>query len=496
MAPVTLPNALIYLTSLVRPKLLRPDLKVPSIAHLDFQALRREGYNAVVIDKDNCLTLPNKDDIYPPYQTAWNDLLETFRPGRVLVVSNSAGTKKDPGGIAAESVSLSLRAPVLLHNQPKPGCSRSIVQYFTGQLGEPMTRRKEIRESAKQVWREEKEDEQALWARWEGEVDGPLLGHLGANHHLSRTKGREGDKAATLEKRVLRGAAAEIDATAGPGAISKSKSEPKTLRSGHGNEDDLRILVIGDRLFTDALLAHRLSLYLPKPKPKLAPTSNSAVSSEAVGSPLPATLLPSVLSVHTTALPQPKDVRLLRWLEERLTRGQLRVRPNLDLETGSKIEGRLDLSRFVLPDPETTELAASSSHGQQSKKKKLLLSGRLAWARWLTPARWRELDSATPPLTYHPRSWRPLPITIGLAKTLSRTAGSIFRFSRRGVKVSWSRGKEWVNERRRRRLVEPPVSDSLGPGLGQRETSAVLDTVREKTRESKRSRTHSRASIA
>lgn len=33
-------------------------------------------------------------------QDAWNSLLRTFPAGRVLVVSNSAGTKKDPGGIA------------------------------------------------------------------------------------------------------------------------------------------------------------------------------------------------------------------------------------------------------------------------------------------------------------------------------------------------------------------------------------------------------------
>lgn len=55
------------------------------IANVDFKALKKEGFNAVVIDKDNCLvsrlyfiqfnylrwwfqTLPHKDDIYPPYQ--------------------------------------------------------------------------------------------------------------------------------------------------------------------------------------------------------------------------------------------------------------------------------------------------------------------------------------------------------------------------------------------------------------------------------------------
>ncbi|OCF38596.1 hypothetical protein I317_07624 [Kwoniella heveanensis CBS 569] len=403
---------------------------------------------------------------YIPSVPTWDDLLETFRPGRVLVVSNSAGTKKDPGGIAAESVSLSLRAPVLLHNQPKPGCSRSIVQYFTGQLGEPTTRRKEIRESAKQVWREEKEDEQALWARWEGEVDGPLLGQLGADLHLSKMKGREGDKDATLEKRVSKSGASS-DSGVSAARVSESTSK------GKEQVDDLRILVIGDRLFTDTLLAHRLSLYLPKPKHK----SNNSASQPETTTASHSSSLPSVLSIHTTALPQPKDVRLLRWVEEKLTRGQLRARPDPNA-TGGGSE-RLDLSRFVLAEPETSPEGNSTSNSIVAKRS--LLSGRFAWMRWFTPSRWQELDATTPPLTYHPRSWKPLPITIALTKVFSASVGMLYRFGRRGIRVSWVKGKEWLNKRRRQRLVEPPVSESVGPGLGQRETSVVLDNVREKT---------------
>lgn len=33
-------------------------------------------------------------------QVGWNDLKAAFGAANVLVVSNSAGTKKDPGGIA------------------------------------------------------------------------------------------------------------------------------------------------------------------------------------------------------------------------------------------------------------------------------------------------------------------------------------------------------------------------------------------------------------
>jgi phosphatidylglycerophosphatase GEP4 len=75
------PNLLIYIGAIFRPKSLRPHLRVPSklshlvsivrilrcscdvvlmkdINHVDFDALKRAGYNAVVIDKDNCLVRP------------------------------------------------------------------------------------------------------------------------------------------------------------------------------------------------------------------------------------------------------------------------------------------------------------------------------------------------------------------------------------------------------------------------------------------------------
>jgi phosphatidylglycerophosphatase GEP4 len=76
------PNFLIYIGAILRPKSLRPHLRVPSksshlssivrmvrcgcgvevlmidINHVDFNALKRAGYNAVVIDKDNCLVRP------------------------------------------------------------------------------------------------------------------------------------------------------------------------------------------------------------------------------------------------------------------------------------------------------------------------------------------------------------------------------------------------------------------------------------------------------
>lgn len=48
-------NTATYLLALLRPLSLRPDLRIPTISHVDWERVRRDGYNAVVIDKDNCL---------------------------------------------------------------------------------------------------------------------------------------------------------------------------------------------------------------------------------------------------------------------------------------------------------------------------------------------------------------------------------------------------------------------------------------------------------
>ncbi|WWD09376.1 hypothetical protein V865_007499 [Kwoniella europaea PYCC6329] len=379
MAPFQLPNILIYLTGVIRPKLLRPHIRVPSIAQVDFRSLKKEGFNAVVVDKDNCLTLPNKDEIYPPYQTAWNDLLQTFEPGRVLIVSNSAGTRKDPGGIAAESVSLSLRAPILIHSQNKPGCSGSIISYFKGQLGQPITNRKRIIQGSEKVWKDEQEDEKMLWERWEDEVvQKPLLGY-----GQDPTSARKGDRVVVERTPNPRLESAEAD--------SKQKKEV-----GVG-VDDLKILVIGDRLFTDTLLSHRLSLHLPKRKEE--------------------GVLPSVLSIYTTSLPQPKDVRILRWIEERLSKSQTQPIP-----------GNFS-HRFILKSQEEEEEKNRQILDHVVKRNSLVEA-----LRWFTPSRWREFDRSLPPLTIHPKSWKPLPVLVGFSKSFVYAIVLLLRYGMRGAK--------------------------------------------------------------
>lgn len=69
----------------------------------------------------------------PELEDAWRECREAFGEGNVIIVSNSAGTKFDAGGIQAESVSYHLSVPVLRHNTLKPGysCIASTRAYFS-----------------------------------------------------------------------------------------------------------------------------------------------------------------------------------------------------------------------------------------------------------------------------------------------------------------------------------------------------------------------------
>ncbi|GAA5882019.1 hypothetical protein JCM1840_000402 [Sporobolomyces johnsonii] len=201
------------LVALVRPSTLQPRLIVPSIANLDWSQLRSRGVQGVVIDKDNCITKPNQDDLAPDpaLRQAWADLLLEFGSENVLIVSNSAGTlRKDPVLLQAESVSRKLKVPVLVHKSPKPGhpCVKQIAAHF---LRSPSP--------------------------------------SSASLSLSPSKGHSQIVYSPLAKAL-------------------APPTPPT-RANPRDPHVLRLLVIGDRLATDMILSHRLSqLSLPLPPPR------------------------------------------------------------------------------------------------------------------------------------------------------------------------------------------------------------------------------------
>jgi phosphatidylglycerophosphatase GEP4 len=301
--------------------------------------------------------------------------------------------------IQAEAVSLSLSAPILIHPRPKPGCSKTVLSYFQGELGKPTTLRGQLRIRASKLKEEEEGDEDIVVGKWKDEINGPILGPLigkdgkPVHHHDREKRDKDEELGGRMRERQ------HDTTTSNPGTATSlpttEEVEPVSTMETIGKED-LRILVIGDRMFTDTLLANRLSKLLPTPS---TPTPSTSTPT----SPSPATTLPSVLSIHTTLLLQPSDVRLLRWIEEILTRSRVR-------------EGPIDWARY------TRTIAAPA------------LPVALSWRERINPFR------DTPPLTWSPKTWRPKPLLAGTELGLVYLSKGLWRG------IQYVGGRVWEGE--------------------------------------------------
>lgn len=120
------------LAVMVRPSLVVPHVQVPDIRHLDWEALHANGVRYLVFDKDNCLTAPHSDVLEPSISEAWQRCQRVFGRENILIVSNSSGSSDDPSGLGAESLSRALNVPVLCHKHKKPalGCATEALEYF------------------------------------------------------------------------------------------------------------------------------------------------------------------------------------------------------------------------------------------------------------------------------------------------------------------------------------------------------------------------------
>eukprot|EP00051_Salpingoeca_urceolata_P007602 m.98972 g.98972 ORF g.98972 m.98972 type:complete len:206 (-) comp15309_c0_seq1:95-712(-) len=115
---------------MVRPSLGMPHVSAQSIAHVDFGKLREAGITAVLFDKDNCITLPYQDSVFPPLKGAWEKCCKEHFPGRVAILSNSAGSQDDVGGVEAARLESTLGVPVLRHDLKKPACGQDALAHF------------------------------------------------------------------------------------------------------------------------------------------------------------------------------------------------------------------------------------------------------------------------------------------------------------------------------------------------------------------------------
>nr|POF14070.1 elongation factor tu, mitochondrial [Quercus suber] len=85
---------------------------------------------AVVLDKDNCFSVPQQNAVYPPYEAKFAELRKAYPGSSLLIVSNSSGTSSDKGYIDAELLEASTGVTVLHHDVKKPGCHAEILAHF------------------------------------------------------------------------------------------------------------------------------------------------------------------------------------------------------------------------------------------------------------------------------------------------------------------------------------------------------------------------------
>jgi len=245
---------------------------------------------------------------------------------------------------------------------------------------------------------EEEGDEDIVVGKWKDEINGPILGPLiGKDGKPIHQDDREKmDKDQELGGRMRERQHDTTTSNPGTASSTPTAEDVEAVSTMEAIQtEDLRILVIGDRMFTDTLLANRLSKLLPTPSPASPSTSTPTTS--------PITTLPSVLSIHTTLLLQPSDVRLLRRIEETLTRGRVR-------------EGPIDWARY------TRTIAAPA------------LPVVLSWRERINPFR------DTPPLTWSPKTWRPKPLLAGTGLGLVYLSKGLWRG------IQYIGGRVWEGE--------------------------------------------------
>ncbi|CAG8494227.1 6792_t:CDS:2, partial [Ambispora leptoticha] len=116
--------------ALRNPHLLVPHVLVSDIREVDFVQLKKAGVQAVAFDKDNTLTAPYQDSLYPLYEKAWSSCKENFGSDNIVIVSNSAGTPDDPDFKSANKIERALGVKVLKHKVKKPGDGESLISHF------------------------------------------------------------------------------------------------------------------------------------------------------------------------------------------------------------------------------------------------------------------------------------------------------------------------------------------------------------------------------
>ncbi|CCJ30982.1 unnamed protein product [Pneumocystis jirovecii] len=129
--------------ALFRPSLLIPHITVGTFAdipdHLSSSlknSIKSPHFHldvdirAIVIDKDNCISIPKKLELYDAYKEKWEQLRKEFKGNKLLIVSNSSGISDGPYFHEANILEERLKIPVLRHKKKKPMCFSEVIEYL------------------------------------------------------------------------------------------------------------------------------------------------------------------------------------------------------------------------------------------------------------------------------------------------------------------------------------------------------------------------------
>mmetsp|Transcript_14817 Transcript_14817/g.18317 ORF Transcript_14817/g.18317 Transcript_14817/m.18317 type:complete len:220 (+) Transcript_14817:228-887(+) len=114
-----------------KPSLLVPHYCFRTIADVDWAALKAETKTLyVVFDKDNTLTAPYVDSLYPKVAKSVEKCMEVFGNENVAIVSNSAGTKDDVGFKWKSNIEAATGICVIPHQHKKPKGFDEVLAHF------------------------------------------------------------------------------------------------------------------------------------------------------------------------------------------------------------------------------------------------------------------------------------------------------------------------------------------------------------------------------
>lgn len=109
-----------------------PHLTVPDIRWINWSELRKRGFNGVIFDKDNTLTLPYSLTLWAPLKSSLERCKAEFGEDNVAILSNTAGLLEfDPDGLKARELEREFGIKVIRHKMKKPaGDAEEIEKHF------------------------------------------------------------------------------------------------------------------------------------------------------------------------------------------------------------------------------------------------------------------------------------------------------------------------------------------------------------------------------